>query len=566
MKSRAQSLELAVANKFDVVVIGGGIVGAGCAQDAASRGLSCLLLEKEDFSSGTSSKTTKLIHGGLRYLEQFQFRLTRELCKERALLEQLAPHLVKDFSFIMPINHENKMFSIKARLGLTLYDVLSGQITSLRRHENLSVKETLEAAPSLNNRTLSGGLKFHDCISDDSRMVVEVVKSAEAMGCVVVNYLEAKDFECENGLVTKVVARDRYSGSDFLIECASLINAAGVWSDQLASKMNSVQKNKVIPAKGTHIMVPLSAFETNTALFLPTEDGRYVFVVPWQKALMIGTTDTNYSGSIDEALPTTEEIDYLLSVVNKYANKDKLNRSDVIAAWAGLRPLVGGHDRELANTAESSEPSASTANLSREHFLFEGPENVVGLIGGKLTNYRILAGHVVDKIVAKLPEAERQKAEPSKTHDVMLGGWKNKSDYLTASSEISTKARALGVEPASLDHLLTSYGAEAKQILEMIEQDPLLGKRISSEFPPLLAEVIYVVKNEMAVSLEDILFRRIRLGLVHHKECQLAASKVARLVQSVLGWDDSRVEAEIQAIMDTIDKHTVFESKKKEVV
>ncbi|MCA9815133.1 MAG: glycerol-3-phosphate dehydrogenase/oxidase [Candidatus Obscuribacterales bacterium] len=555
MKSRAESLEFARDKKFDLIILGGGIVGAGVAQDAATRGLSVLLLEMEDFSSGTSSKTTKLIHGGLRYLEQFQFRLTRELCHERSLLEHLAPHLVKDFSFVMPVKEENKWFSYKARAGLTLYDILAGQLTSVRRHEKLSNQEVLEAAPSLNPSRLAGGLRFHDCISDDSRMVIEVIKSAEAAGATIINYMEATDFvRTDDGeRITAVIARDRYSGTDIKFGCHACVNATGVWSDKLASKMNPEWKSRIVPAKGVHIMVPLAAFETNTALFLPTKDNRYVFVVPWQRALMIGTTDTNYTGPFEDSLPEPEEVDYLLSVVNEYAGSSKLSRADVIAAWAGLRPLVGPADKDMADNS-----GEATSTLSREHYLFEGPENVVGLIGGKLTNYRILATHVVDKILEKLPREERIKAGPSRTHEVMLGGWEDKNGFLTKSAEISAKGRALGVDPAALDHLSSSYGADALKILALIETDPFLGKRITPDYPPILAEVVFVVKNEMALSLEDILFRRIRLGLVNQEQCQLAAAKVARLVQGVSGWDDQRTQMEINALMTTLDKHMVW--------
>lgn len=562
MRSRQESLDLLNENEFDVVVVGGGIVGAGVAQDAASRGLSTLLIEKDDFSSGTSSKTTKLIHGGLRYLEQFQFRLTKELCEERALLEHLAPHLVKDFSFIMPVKDGNRWFSLKAKCGLTLYDLLAGQLTGLRKHESLSKKEVLETAPSLSPQNLSGGLKFHDCISDDSRMVVEVIKSAVSQGAIALNYLEAQNFEKEGDRVTAVVARDRYSGKDIHIKCHSMVNATGVWSDEIASKMDASWQKKVVPAKGVHIMVPLSAFETNSALFLPTNDGRYVFVVPWQRALMVGTTDTSYKGEFESALPLEEEIDYLLSVVNQFSTSNTLTKDDVIAAWAGLRPLVGHSDKGALEEAGDS-----TGNLSREHYLFEGPENVVGLIGGKLTNYRILAGHVIDKIIEKLPAHESLKAKASKTDELMLGGWTSKEEFLTTSAEISAKARALNIEPASLDHLATSYGASALDILKMIEIDPPLSKRISPEFPPLLAEVVFAVKEEMAVSLEDILFRRIRLGLVHQEQCQLAANKVARLVQGIVGWDDQRTQMEIESLLTTLDEHMVWtKSKEKEEV
>jgi len=558
MLSRSEALAAIKETEFDIVIIGGGIVGAGIAQDAASRGLKTVVVEKDDFSSGTSSKTTKLIHGGLRYLEQFHFRLTRELCHERALLEQLAPHLVKDFSFILPIVEKDWLFAMKARAGLTLYDILAGQLASVKRHEKLNRQVVLETAPSLSPELIRGGLKFHDCITDDSRLVIEVLKSAAEMGAVCVNYLKATGIRLDNGLVSAVECHDRYSGSDVTLRTRSCVNAAGVWSDQVARMTDSSWKSHVVPAKGVHIMVPQSAFETTSALFLPTRDHRYVFVVPWQKALMIGTTDTSFKGDVDNALPEPEEVDYLLGVVNEYAGRSVLAREHVIAAWAGLRPLVGASDSSMLKDASGNEES-TTSTLSREHHLFDGPANMVGLIGGKLTNYRILAGHVVDRILTSIPGGNT--AGQSETGTTMLGGWGSKQGYLTTSAEISARARKLGIEPATLDHLIASYGACALEILDSVERDSYLNKRICPDFPPIMAEVVYVVKSEMAVSLEDILFRRIRLGLVHQEQTLEAAEKVARLVQGITGWDDQRTQMELEAVRRTLKGHMVFSAR-----
>ncbi|MBK9143492.1 MAG: glycerol-3-phosphate dehydrogenase/oxidase [Candidatus Melainabacteria bacterium] len=558
MLSRSEALAAVKETEFDIVIIGGGIVGAGIAQDAASRGLKAVVVEKDDFSSGTSSKTTKLIHGGLRYLEQFHFRLTRELCHERALLEQLAPHLVKDFSFILPIVEKDRFFAMKARAGLTLYDILAGQLASIKRHEKLSRQVVLEMAPSLSQDLIRGGLKFHDCITDDSRLVIEVLKSAAEMGALCVNYLKATGIKLANGLVSAVECHDRYSGTDITIATRSCVNAAGVWSDQVARMTDPSWKSHVVPAKGVHIMVPQSAFETASALFLPTRDHRYVFVVPWQKALMIGTTDTSFKGDVDNALPEPEEVDYLLGVVNEYAGRRVLDREHVIAAWAGLRPLVGASDSSMIREASGHEES-TTSTLSREHHLFDGPANMVGLIGGKLTNYRILAGHVVDRILTSIPGGNA--AGQSETGTTMLGGWGSKQGYLTTSAEISARARKLGIEPATLDHLIGSYGASALDILDAVERDSYLNKRICPDFPPIMAEVLHVVKNEMAVSLEDILFRRIRLGLVHQEQTLEAAEKVARLVQGITGWDDQRTQMEVEAVRRTLTGHMVFSER-----
>src|SRR5579875_95681 len=542
MKTRSQAIELAAGKQFDVAVIGGGIAGAGVAADAASRGLSVLLVEKDDFASGTSSRTTKLIHGGLRYLEQFHLKLTRELCHERALLEQLAPHLVRDFSFIMPLIKGSPFFSLKAGLGLTLYDLLSWSIAGSRHHRRLSQKEVLESAPALNPRVFSGGLRFHDCITDDSRMVLEVIKSAAGEGAIAVNYLEVRGFERdERGAVSALRCHDRLSGDELAFRCRTCVNATGVWSDQVYQFVAPNWRGHVQPSKGIHIMVPPSAFETNTALFLPTKDKRYVFVVPWQRALMIGTTDSAYSGDLDHPLPVLDEIDYLLSVVNSYTETHKLNRSDIIGSFAGLRPLVQG---DAAAT--------DTSSLSREHVIFEGPAGIIGLAGGKLTNYRIMGRHVVDRVLEKLPGL---RAKPSRTHRTMLGGFKDKTDFLTVTAAISAKARRLSIEPATLDHLIASYGADAQIVVDVVEADPTLNQRICPDIPPILAEVPFCVRHEMAVSLEDLLMRRLRLGILHQGQCLEAAPRVAELMEILLKWDRRRVGHELAALEHSLREH-----------
>ncbi|HEY9786441.1 MAG TPA: glycerol-3-phosphate dehydrogenase/oxidase [Candidatus Obscuribacterales bacterium] len=543
MKPRSQALETAPLREFDLVVIGGGIVGAGIAQDAASRGMSVLLIEKNDFSSGTSSKTTKLIHGGLRYLEQFHFSLTRELCHERARLEQLAPQLVRDFSFVLPIAKEQRWMGLKANVGLTLYDFLARDANA-RRHVRLTQREVLESAPALSPNVVVSGLRFHDCITDDSRLVIEVVKSACQEGALAINYVEVTGFELTNNRVSAVKCHDRYSGKDFSVRARACVNAAGIWTDHLMSMIDSSWRPSVTPAKGIHIMVPQSSFETNTALFLPTLDKRYVFVVPWQRALMIGTTDTPYDGNIEIPLASADEVDYLLSVVNSYSGEKRINRSDVIASWAGLRPLVGG-----------GTSGKDTRKMSREHLIFVGPGSVIGLIGGKLTNYRIMANQVVDKVLATIPELNSGSIKASRTARIMLGGFTDKQDFLTITAQVAAKARRNGIEPATLDHLIASYGKDSEVIVDMVQEDASLNQRICPDFPQIMAEIPFALLHESAVSLEDLLFRRTRLGMVHQGQCLEAVPKVARLVQACLGWDDTRMNVELEAVEQTIRDH-----------
>ena len=548
MKSRVDSLKIARAQEFDLVVVGGGIVGAGVAQAAACLGLSVLLIEKGDFASGTSSRTSNLIHGGLRYLEQFQFRLTRELCHERGLLEQLAPHMIKDFSFILPVSKDSKLLGLKAGIGLTIYDLLSANAPGVRRHQHLSVAETLSSAPSLNASRLSSGLRFHDCISDDSRVVMAVIKSACSFGALAINYLEATGFQTTDGdsRVEAVRCRDALSGEEIIVRCRSCVNATGVWSDQLLSQIDPAWRQRVKPAKGTHIMLPAASFETSTALFLPTEDGRYVFVVPWQNALMVGTTDISYDGPLDNPVATTEEIDYLLAVLNSYRNNidnkgvvEPLTRSDVVATWAGLRPLVSDQN----NYGEAGQ----TSNISREHLLFEGPSGIIGLIGGKLTNYRMLAGHVIDMVLAQLTRRDRSFSTLPKctTNKVMLGGWIDHADFLATADLVARRGQLLSLDPQTVQHLVATYGKDALAIIALVEQNHELAERICLDFPAIMAEVAYCLSDEMVATLDDMLSRRIRLGCVNQQQCLQAAPKVANLICTLGHWDGPHSATEV---------------------
>ena len=543
MKSRIESLQVARHRLFDLLVIGGGIAGAGVAQNAASRGLSVAIIDKDDFSSGTSSKTTKLIHGGLRYLEQFRFKLTGQLCQERARLEKLAPHMIRDFSFILPLSKKHPLFNWKAHIGLALYDLVALSHQTDHHFNSLSSKAVLDSAPSLSGKDLAGGLRFHDCITDDCRIVLSVIKSACQEGAVAINYLQAKSFVMDGANIEGVLCRDRYTGEELVIRARATVNATGIWTDEICQMGDPEWTKKVTPSKGIHIIVPSSAFETNTALFLPTNDNRYVFVVPWQRALMIGTTDTSYDGDINNPLPNADEIDYLLGIVNSYSDSHRLNRSDITGTFAGLRPLV-----KFGSTGDAND----TSSMSRDHLIFESAGGLINVAGGKLTSYRLMAEEVLTEVGHKVPEAGMK---PSRTDKLMLGGWTDKQDFLTKSSDISATGRRLQLDPAVIEHLLASYGAEAAEVLSMVEDEPALGERICSDYPPILAEIVFTVQNEMAVCLEDVLFRRMRLGILNQVQTMEAAPKVCRLMQQLLDWDNHRVQAELAAIDENIGAH-----------
>jgi glycerol-3-phosphate dehydrogenase len=545
MKNRSRIIELASAREYDLIVIGGGIVGAGIAQNAAVRGLSVLLVEKDDFASHTSSKTTKLIHGGLRYLESWQFKLTYQLSRERNLLEQLAPHLVKEISFVLPFRRGETLFSWKASLGLSLYDLLAFNFShSHQPHGRLSPQEIVEAAPALSQDNLIGGLRFHDAITDDSRLVLAVLKSASDHGAHIINYMEAVALNMEGNTVHGIECRDRLSSKTISLRGKVCVNAAGIFSDDVLRLVKDTWKSRLVPSKGIHIVLPLSAFPTNTGLLLPTADKRYIFVLPWQRSLLVGPTDTLYHGNLNLPLPDNDEMDYLLNTVNQYNGKHHLNRGDIVAAWAGIRPLI----------SPPSSNNSSTSALPREHRIFAGPKGLINVIGGKLTNYRLMAEEAVNYALSRFPHIAVAKGTAERTKRLMLGGWLDKEDFLTSTAVIASRARKLSLDPATIDHLISTYGKEALAILDLIEEESDLKERICPEFPPMMAEIIHCVQNEMAISLEDFLARRIRLAMLHHKLCLEAAPKVAVMMQSLLGWDNNRLEAELQALSASLSE------------
>jgi glycerol-3-phosphate dehydrogenase len=551
MKTRSQVLEIASLREFDLLVIGGGIVGAGIAQDAASRGMSVLLVEKEDFASGSSGRTSKLIHGSLPQLQKVSIKQGRDLSQEQSSLAQLAPHLIRDFACVLPIKKQKKISGWKAKLGLTLFDLVAGSKTETVGHHNLTQKELSEAAPALSSGDLTGGIRFHDFLTDDARLVMEVLKSAIAEGAHAINYVEAKSFTSENGRVTSVQCRDRYSGEQYTFRCRACVSAVGVWTDELLKSADESWQRTIPLGKQTHLLLPMSAFETNNALILPAkEEGRHVSIVPWERALLVGATQSPYTGNINNPLPAVQDIDYLIDCINNCNPVRKVTRNDVIASWSSLFPIIGQQN------AMAPETRRGKSTTPREYHIVDGPLQLTAVYGGELESYRLVSEEVVDRVLAQAQEKNIALPKgPSRTKRLMLGGWKDKDDFLTQTAAIAAKARKHGIEPATLDHLIASYGIDAQLIVDLVERQPALSERLCPDFPPIMAEAAYSIVSEMCVSLEDLLFRRIRLGLLHQMQCKGAAAKVASLMQSLLNWDDARAALELQTLEKLLDAH-----------
>lgn len=537
--------------QFDLIVIGGGITGAGIALDAASRGLKVALVEKSDFASGTSSRSTKLIHGGLRYLAQLRFRLTREALLERSLLQKLAPHLVEPIPFVFPIYHK-RLDVWRINTGLWLYDFMAG-IRRTRLHRKLSRSETLLRLPNLNPDGLRASFVYYDSRTDDARLVVEVLKAAVDYGAVVANYLAADRILNVDGHAAGVVAHDVIDDSVFEIRARTVVAAAGVWLDQILDGKDTVPGRRVRPAKGVHIIVPRERFGGETAVVFPTPDNRLMFVIPWQGATLIGTTDTDYAGPLDEPRATRADLDYILDVVNGVFPNVHLIDADVSSIQAGLRPLVASG-------------SDSTAKISREDRVFENVDGTIAIAGGKLTTYRRMGRKVVDLVVRRLrDQGVLPRKLRSRTREVPLGGFAERPRRRFSRFIRRRKARvrppdsaaAPWLTAATIQRLWRAYGANWQTVADLATRDPRLAEPIVEGQDVVKAEIVFAARHEMARTLADVLARRTHVALLDRDQARSAVPAVAGLMAGELGWDEIETARQIALYDQQIEQFSL---------
>ncbi len=511
---------------FDVLIVGGGITGAGVALDAAARGLRTALVEKRDFASGTSSASSKLIHGGLRYLQQREFPLVYEALAERQRLLENAPHLVEPLAFLIPLFGRNG--ALKQGLAWTyanalwLYDLTGGWRIG-RRHKRINKQEALARFPSLNAERLVTGFIYWDARTDDARLTLTVIRTAVTeYGAVAANYAPVVSVR-KDATTGKVCGASLADGLD--VHADVVVNAGGVWADHVRGLDEGPDAEGWLrPAKGIHLSFPASRLPVTTAAVLPVAgDRRSIFVVPWGDFVYAGTTDTDYDGPLDDPRCTPEDVAYVLGALNA-AITEPLDEHDVVGTWAGLRPLVRGARSER------------TADLSRRHRVSVSPDGVVTVTGGKFTTYRKMASDTVDQVVHLLGRGA--KHSPTK-HLSLLGA--SRLHALTAPGA----AERLGVEDDRLRHLVGRYGTEARTLIAMTQSDPDLGRPLVAGVPYLGAEAVYAARYEMARTLEDILSRRTRALLFARDASAAAAPVVARLIAPELGWSSARAEEEV---------------------
>jgi len=525
---RGHALAALERDEFDLVVVGGGITGAGVALDAASRGYSVALVERQDFAAGTSSRSSKLVHGGLRYLQKFDLGLVREALLERSLLVKLAPHLVKPLPLIVP-SFEGKRPDRLTGVGLNMYDVMSwrrGRDDELdwspERHRTIDGDEVVELLPALAGREPSAGYLFYDCQTDDVRMVLTVLGEAERFGAVLANRCEVTGLVEREGRAAGVLVRDAVGGGEFELCADNVVNATGVWADRLRPDELYAEEEvpRIRPSRGTHLLVAREDLPVEAGAIVPAEGGRTVFVLPWLGRTLIGTTDNDYEGPLDHVPPGAEDVEYLLRATNSFFGTS-LAADDLVGAYAGVRPLVSTGDQ------------GKSVDISRKAELYETSSGLVTITGGKLTTWRRMAKLAVDRVV----EREGREA-PCRTEQIPLG-------MPVAAAELP---RPDGVDRESVAHLAERYGHAANDVLELASEHEALRRRIVPELPDIAAEAAFAVRREQAATLDDVLLRRTRVGLTAARglrDNDDGVEVAARAMALELGWDDSRVARQL---------------------
>jgi len=558
MLARAAALEAVSAERFDVVVIGGGVTGAGVALDAASRGYTVALVERDDYAVGTSSRSSKMVHGGLRYLQSFDLGLVREALLERQLMVQLAPHLVYPTPFIVPTLGEERR-SRMLGIGLNMYDVMAttrvGQARRERaarqqagdywapdRHRAIGPEEVVDLIPALAGREPVGGYLFYDCQTDDSRLVLTILGEAERFGAVCVNRAEVIGLREEGGRAAGVRCRDAESGEELEVRAENVVNATGVWADRIRPEevVDEEDVPRIVPSRGTHITVASEDLPLGAACIVPAGEDRTVFALPWYGRVLIGTTDNDYDGALERVEAPLEDVEYLLDAVNGLFGTG-LGPGEVTGAYAGVRPLIA-----------SGDPRKSV-DISRRAELYETSSGMLTITGGKLTTWRRMAQQVVDRMV----ERDLREA-PCRTDDLPLGmpaavGDLEPPDGL-AEADLPDGYREL---------LAFRYGHAARTVLRLAAEHPGLAAPIVAGQPDLLAEAALAARLEQARSVADVLLRRTRLGLVAAPMLRTAESvlPVARALGAELGWDQARVRAEAEAWPRTAEAEGIDPAK-----
>jgi glycerol-3-phosphate dehydrogenase len=540
-RTRSKNLERLAREQFDVLVIGGGITGAGIVRDAALRGLRVALVERRDFAVGTSSRSSKLIHGGLRYLQQGDVGLVMEAAHERRVLRRLVPHLARPIQMLVPVHSRGGYAKLSA--GLWTYDRMA-RVLKDERNEMLSRDETLGLEPLLRPEKLYGAGMYYEHLTDDARLVVQTITSAAALGAVVANYAEVVSLVTDGGRLNGAVVRDAVSESELPVQATVVVNAAGPWVDAVRLLQGDGERPRLHLTKGIHLVLPRERLPVSRIVVMNTPDHRAVFVVPRGTVAYLGTTDTDYEGRYDNPWITLDDVRYLLDAANATFTVDRLDLDDVVGAWAGLRPLL-------------HQDGKKPTEISRKDEIMVGPTGLLSIAGGKLTTYRKMAERVVDMVTQRL--SERGEHLPEKKGDsesAILNGGETGDDVGGFTARLI--ARWPQVPADVVERLVTVYGSNGERMVEAMAGDPRLAERCGPGLAVTRGEVAYAVREEMALTLEDFLERRARLFLWDPHNGLTVAAEVARLMGDLLGWDTARRDAELAAYQRHVHEVKTF--------
>jgi len=541
-QTRAAALDAMAAEPMDVLIIGGGITGAGIARDAALRGVRVALVDKSDVAGGTSSRSSRLIHGGLRYLEHGDLRLVFEASRERRILLRIAPHLVRPLPFLFPAYRGARVPPWKLRAGLWLYDLLAA-FRNVHAHRWLGAKRVRAVEPGLRDKDLAGAGLYYDAQTDDARLALATLRSAAAAGALIASYTEVLALAKPDGRVAGASVRDVLTGRRLELRARVVVNATGPWVDAVRHLDEPAAAPLLRLSKGAHVAVPRARIGNTHAVTLTSPlDGRVMFVLPWGDVSYIGTTETEEPVTPERARATGDDAVYLLRSANAFFPRARLAPHDVVSTWAGLRPLL------------APDRSRSAGAVSREHRIVESASGLISIAGGKLTTYRVMGRDVMDRVATRLRKLDgRRPARAPATDELPLPGGETADLDVLVSSAV-----ARGIGESTAQHLVASYGTESAAVLNLVDRQRGLGKPILEGRPEIRAEVVHAVQREMAMRLADVLIRRTHLFHQTRGQAVTATSVVADLMAPLLGWDAARRAEEIELYLKEVEASRRF--------
>jgi len=541
-QNRNERIARLAKETFDLLIVGGGITGASIARDATLRGLSVAVIEKGDFASGTSSRSSKLVHGGLRYLKGRHVRLVRESLRERGVLLKIAPHLVEPAPFFLPVYAGGRDGRLKLRLGLTAYDLLAG-FGDIGRHTVLSREQLLEAEPLLRPEGLQGGFRYFDCVVNDARLTLATVRSAVEDGALALNYVEASGLQRDGDRISGVTFRDKLGGKEGVARAGVVVNAAGPWADKVR-EMAGV-KGMLSPTKGVHLVLSRSRLRLSTIVVIPRAD-RILFAVPCGDSVYVGTTDTFFEDDPGAAVVDAADASYVLDAVNALFPNVRATVQDMFAGWAGVRPLV------------AAEGSPLPSDVSRDYEIDLGPEGFYSIAGGKLTTCRAMAESLLSRVIEKEGPRLGWQTKPCRTAETPLFGGNIDGFDRYALSAASALAGGWNVSMDSAQRLVRTYGTEHVRLLGVARRDATLLQPLAEGCPVLRVEAVYAAEQEMAMTLQDFMERRTELMLFDPQHGLDGAEQAANLMGDVLGWSKQERQRQVALYREAVTRMTAF--------